>query len=166
MKRRMLFVVLAIAASLFSVTAFADDIKFGALTIKNAWARPSIGARGNSAAYVTIENAGDEADRLISASTPLADKVELHNSLREGGIVRMRPVEGGITVPAHGTIALKPGGTHIMLMQLKEPLKMDDLLPLILTFEIAGSVTVDAGIQMKPGMAGHMHGDMKGREQK
>ena len=157
MKRLMLFAVVAIAASLLNVTAFADDIKLGALTIKNAWARPSIGTRGNSAAYVTIQNTGDTADRLIGASTPLADKVELHDSLREGDVVRMRPVEGGITVPAHGIVSLKPGGTHIMLMQLREPLKMDDLLPLTLTFEKAGPVTVDAGIRMTPGMTGHKH---------
>lgn len=166
MKRRNIFGSAAVAVILLGTAAFAGDIEAGALTIKNAWARPSIGAHGNSAAYLTIHNSGDTADRLIGAATPQAGKVELHSNLREGDIIRMRAVEDGIVVPAHGMVSLKPGGTHIMLMQLSEPLKMDGTLPLTLTFEQAGTVTVTAGIRMKPGMAGHKHGDMKGHGHK
>jgi len=144
--------------TLFIVTpATAGEVKLGTLTIEAAWARPSIGKRGNSAAYMTIANGGGVPDKLMSVSTPQAGKAQLHTHIRDGEIMRMRHVEGGIPVPAHGTVALKPGGYHVMLMRLTAPVEKDSMLPLTLTFEKAGTVTVHASVSMKPVMKGHGH---------
>jgi copper(I)-binding protein len=152
-----LFGPLAVILLSLSFPLAAEPFKAGSLTVEAVWARPSVGTRGNSAAYCTIHNAGSTADRLVAAATPYAGKVELHTHIRDGDVMRMRPVEGGIPVPAGGMVALKPGGYHVMIMQLKQPIVMGGTLPLTLTFEKAGAVTVQASVQMKPGMTGHRH---------
>ena len=150
----------------FGAAATAAEVKLGTLTIDAAWARPSIGKKGNSAAYLTIVNKGSAADTLVAVSTPPAGKAELHTHIRDGEIMRMRQVKGGIPVPAHGTVALKPGGYHIMLMRLNSPVEKGTELPLTLTFEKAGTVTVHAPVTMKPGMKGHGHKVKKGHGHK
>ena len=164
--------LVAVAISLatgFSAAGQAGETKHGALTIDSAWARPSIGTRGNSAAYMVIKNKGP-ADRLIAASPPQAGKVELHTHIREGDIMRMRQVEGGGPVPAQGSVALKPGGYHVMIMKLNAPIEKGGMLPLTLTFEKAGTVTVHAAVAMKAGATGHSgmkgHGHDKGHGHK
>lgn len=159
------FAAAVLVAAGLTATAHAADVQHGALTIEGAWARPSIGTKGNSAAYFTIRNTG-AADRLVSVSTAQAGRVELHIHKRDGDIMRMREVEGGIPVPAHGDVALKPGGYHVMLMRLTAPIKKDSTLPLTLTFEKAGTVTVHAAVSMKPAMKGHGHKGMKGHGHK
>lgn len=153
---------IALAAAFFtaiSTTAVAGDGKIGPLKIDDTWARPSIGKAGNSAAYMTITNSSGAADTLVAVTTPYAGKAELHTHIRDKDIMRMRQVKGGIPVPANGKVELKPGGYHVMLMKLKEPIKKDTMIPLTLTFKNAGNVTVHANIQMSPGMKGKMdHG--------
>jgi copper(I)-binding protein len=150
------FAFAASLATAIGTTAFAGENKSSALTIEGAWVRPSIGKSGNSAAYMTISNAGGTADTLISVTTPRANKAQLHTHIRDKDIMRMRHVKDGVTVPAHGTVVLKPGGFHVMLMRLETPIKKGEKIPLTLTFKQAGDVTVQAHVQMKPGMAGHM----------
>ncbi len=155
MKRLTLFAAaLAVSATIGS-TAFAAEVKIGALTIDHAWARPSIGKRGNSAAYMTIINKGGTQDRLIAVTNPQVGKATLHTHIRDGEIMWMRHVKDGIPVPAHGAVELKPGGYHVMLMRLKTPVEKGGMLPLTLTFEKAGTVTVHAEVTMKPAMKGH-----------
>ena len=159
--------MIARSAALFALTLIialsnplaAAEVKVGSLTVDAAWARPSIGKRGNSAAYMTITNEGGAPDRLIAVANPQVGKASLHTHIRDGDIMRMRHVEGGIPVPAHGTVALKPGGYHVMLMRLKAPIEKGGTLPLTLTFERADTVTVQATVTMKPAMKGH--GSMK-----
>lgn len=158
---------LAFAAAI-STSAIAGDNKVGPLEIDGTWARPSIGKAGNSAAYMTITNSGDASDTLIAVTTPHAGKTELHTHIRDNDIMRMREVKGGIPVPANGKVELKPGGYHVMLMKLKEPIKKGTMIPLTLTFKNAGDVTVHANIQMSQGMKGHMDhgkGDMEKKKQ-
>jgi copper(I)-binding protein len=108
------------------------------------WARASAGQTG--AAYMMLKNDGDTDDKLIAVSTAAAAKAELHNMTMEGDVMRMRSVDG-IPVKAHGSAELKPGGLHVMLMGLKAPLKQGDSIPVTLTFEKAGKVSVQVPVQ-------------------
>ena len=131
------------------------------IEIENVWARPSRigmnmgqgqsmgqGAMGaTSAIYMTVVNKGRESDRLVSASSDVAKHVELHQSIREGDVMRMQPVEGGIEVPAKGKVELKPGGYHIMLIDLTRELKPGDRFTVTLTFEKSGTRTLEVEVK-------------------
>jgi len=111
------------------------------LTIEGAWA-PHTGKRTMSAAaYMVIKNQGDSADALISIKSPAAENSMLHESKEVDGIMRMEHVHA-LSIPSGGTAKLAPGGHHIMLMHLAEPLKRGEVFPLTLTFEKAGDVTI------------------------
>ena len=136
--------------------AEAHEFKKGSLMIDHPFARANIPQRP-AAAYLKIMNMGSEDDRLVTASSPVAGRVELHTHLMENGIAKMRPVEA-IEVPAGGAAELKPGGDHIMLFDLAEPLKKGDKFPLTLTFEKAGAVEITVDVEAL-GTSGHKHGD-------
>jgi len=97
------------------------------------------------AAYVTIENRGGADDALVAAKSPLAGTIEIHATVTEGAVAGMRRVEKFV-VPAGASMAMAPGGAHLMLMQLSAPLREGALLPLTLVFERAGEVTLDVDI--------------------
>ncbi len=151
-------------ASLFLTTqAFAGDAgmaKVGDVMIHDGWARASIGSAPNSAAYMTLMTKGSETDKLLSASSPAAETVELHTHLMEDGIAKMRPVEAIEIAPGEATV-LEPGNLHVMLMGLKGKLEEGAAMPLTLTFEKAGEITLDLPIRgIKGGMKhgeGHKH---------
>jgi copper(I)-binding protein len=128
------------------VEASADSTKAGSLTITQPWVRASIGESTDSAAYMKIENAGDQPDRLVSVKTDAAEDAMLHESRMEDGVMKMVHLPDGIEIPAHGAAELKPLGMHVMLMGLKQPLKEGGRLPLTLTFAVAGDVKVDASV--------------------
>ena len=127
----------------------------GDLTLTGVWGRPAPAGgtgtheqemTGTSAAYLTIENAGSEPDRLVSASSPAAKTVEIHEMQEVDGAMRMRPLAGGLAIPASGTVALEPGGYHVMLIGLVQDLTEGDIYDLTLTFERAGDVTVQVPV--------------------
>lgn len=128
----------------------ADMAKVGEIMIHQPWARASLGNAPNSAAYMTLETMGAEPDRLISGSTPVAKKVELHTHVMEGGVAKMRPVAAIEVAPGEPTV-LEPGGLHIMLRGLTQKLDAGTTMPLTLVFEHAGEVTLDVPVK---GMAG------------
>lgn len=141
------FTVLA----MFGASAvFAHDYTVGSMTIDSPWSRATVAGIPNGVAYFVVQNNGDVDDRLLSASSPVADKAELHTHLRDGEVVRMRQVDD-IAVPAGKSVALEPGGLHVMLMGLKEPLHQGNKFPLTLEFEQAGSVTVEVMVQLLTG---------------
>ena len=88
----------------------------------------------------------DSADKLVSASSTVAERVEIHTMSEEDGIMKMRKVEGGLELPANTTVILRPSGYHLMLMGLKEPLKAETEFPLTLTFEKAEPQTVQVKV--------------------
>jgi copper(I)-binding protein len=92
---------------------------------------------GVSAAYMTIENPGEESVRLVSVTSPVAGAAEVHESRMEGEMMQMRPVEGGLEIPAGGSMELAPGGYHIMLMELARDLRVGEAISLTLTFQTA-----------------------------
>ena len=125
----------ALAAALLAPAPAAAD---GALTVEDARARILLPSRPG-AGWLTIRNSG-AADRLVGAESPAAARVELHTHLHEGGVMKMRKVEG-IDVPAGGEAVLEPGADHLMLFDLRAGLAPGDTFPLTLVFEKAGSVT-------------------------
>jgi len=128
----------------------------GQITVQDAWSRATPPGAKIAAGYLTIRNAG-AADRLVSASSPAAERVETHVTIREGDISRMREVKG-YDVPAKGTLELKPGGAHLMLVNIKAPFNEGTTVPLTLKFEKAGEVKTE--LQVRPltgGAPQHSH---------
>jgi copper(I)-binding protein len=125
--------------------AAAHDFKAGALKLDHPWTRATAGSVG--AGYVTIINTGKAADQLVSASSPVAAKTEIHSMTMDGGVMKMRPLPNGLVLPAGKTTALKPGGYHIMLIGLKAPLVEGKLVPLTLNFAKTGTVKVEMKVE-------------------
>jgi periplasmic copper chaperone A len=125
-----------------------------AIAVHEPWARPTSPIATVGAAYMTIMNHGMGPDRLLGASTPVAAEVQLHASLDDNGVMRMRPVEA-LEIAPHGSAKMDPGGMHFMLMQLTAPLVAGSHFPLTLKFERAGEVTVDIVVQ--DGAGAHAH---------
>jgi hypothetical protein len=143
-------ILLAIAAPLGDVSAAEREYRQAGLAVVSPWARPTAGAQTNGAAYVAITNAGDVADRLTAARSPAARAAEIHShTIDAEGVARMRPV-AAVEVPAHGEARLAPGGYHIMLIGLSEPLREGAAFPLTLVFERAGEVTVEVAVERSP----------------
>jgi periplasmic copper chaperone A len=119
--------------------------------VDNAWARATPPGAKIGAGYLTLRAAA--ADRLLGASSPAAERVEMHQTLREGDIARMREVKA-VDVPAGKTVEFKPNGSHLMLVNLKAPLKAGARVPLTLRFEKAGEVKAE--LEVRPlGTASH-----------
>ncbi|MEJ5224282.1 MAG: copper chaperone PCu(A)C [Anaerolineales bacterium] len=114
------------------------------ITISDPWVRAP-GANGG--AFMVIQNGGAEADRLLSASSEVAQTVEVHETKMENDVMTMREMEGGLEIPARGSVKLAPGGYHIMLINLKQELKPGDTVTLTLNFEKAGAITVQAEVK-------------------
>lgn len=156
--------LLLVAAGLLLGGAAAAQT--GSIEVKNAWARATPGKAETGAAYLTIESAGP--DRLTGISTPVAGKAELHEMTMQGGIMKMRPL-AAIDLPAGRAVVLKPGAAHIMLVGLKQPLRVGESFPLTLEFEKAGKREVAVAVQkagaMGPGQpaGGGMNMSMPGR---
>jgi periplasmic copper chaperone A len=112
-----------------------------AIRIESPMARPAMEG-GNGAAYFTIVNPTETADQLLSAQSTIARVTELHETTEENGVMRMIPQPEGFEIPARATVELKPGGKHVMLLELSAPLAVGDEIPLILTFEQAGKIEV------------------------
>ncbi|MCS6845850.1 MAG: copper chaperone PCu(A)C [Caldilineales bacterium] len=105
------------------------------------------GTKANSAVYMKLVNRGAQADRLISAKADVCQTVELHETVMQGDVMRMQQVQGGIEVPANGSVELKPGGLHVMLIGLTKDLNPGDKFPVTLQFEKAGAITVQAEVR-------------------
>jgi copper(I)-binding protein len=124
--------------------AASRSYTLGEIEIGSPWARASsLPGRQDGAGFFTLANKGAVQDRLIAASSPAAEKIEIHAIKVVGPDIRMREREGGLALPPGVTLTLKPRGYHLLLIDLKKPLEPGALLPVTLTFEQAGSVEVD-----------------------
>ena len=131
------------------------NVAFSQIHIENAWTRATPPGAKIAAGYMTIRNGSATPERLVGASSPAA-RVETHVTLKDGDISRMRPVKG-YDIPANGVFELRPGGAHLMLVDLKAPLKEGDRVPLVLRFQRSGEVKVE--LEVRPlGAMGHMPG--------
>jgi copper(I)-binding protein len=159
------FIIATIALGLLALPAQAGDVTAGALKISAAWARATPKGASVGGGYLTISNTGAASDRLIGGSTAIADNFEIHEMKMDGGIMKMRPVAGGIEIKPGQTVRLEPGGFHIMLVRLKQQLIQGQHFTATLQFEKAGRVDVDFTVEgigathgggATPGMGG-MH---------
>jgi copper(I)-binding protein len=125
----------------------AEEVKAGDLVITQAWSRATPGGAKVGGGFLTIENKGTTPDRLIGGTADVASKVEVHEMSMNNGVMTMRPLDKGLTIDSGKTVKLAPGGFHLMLMDLKNPLKQGDKLPITLEFEKAGKVQVSFDVQ-------------------
>ena len=150
----------AAAALSFAMPAFAGDIM-----VEDAYARTSTMMSKSGAAFMMLMNHGDEDDRLVSASSDVAQRVELHTHKEDAnGVMQMLEVEEGFPIPAGGMHALARGGDHVMFMGLNRQLEQGDIVTLTLTFEKAGDMTIEVPVDLerKPMHGMKMqHGKMK-----
>ncbi len=154
-------------AALLVAPASAQDGKAGDLVVTQAWSRATPGGAKIAGGYLTIENKGTAADRLIGVAADVAGKVEVHEMSMKNGIMTMRQLDKGLAIEPGKTVKFAPGGYHLMLMDLKRPLKQGDKLPVTLEFEKAGKVklaleVLGVGAKGPAASEGHSGGhDMK-----
>jgi copper(I)-binding protein len=112
------------------------------LVIADAWALPSPRGAKVAAGFFTVANGGTDTDRLTSATSPRAARIELHEIVKDGGVVKMRPLTAGIDVPPGGSVTLKEDGTHVMFLDVDTPFADGETIPVALTFEKGGTIEV------------------------
>jgi len=145
------------------IEAPAGSTGAGGLAIDTPWLRATPNGAKVAGGYVGIANAGPEADRLVGAAIPQAGRGEVHSMSMEGGVMRMAPVAGGLAIEPGGRVALKPGGYHLMFLDLTSPLQAGSTVRGSLTFARAGTVPVTfmvapIGAQGPAGASGGGHG--------
>jgi copper(I)-binding protein len=138
---------LAMLCCFLAAPARAEEIRAGDLVITQAWSRATPGGAKIGGGYLTIENKGSAPDRLIGGSADVAGKVQVHEMAMNNGVMTMRPLDKGLTIEPGKTVRLAPGGYHLMLSDLKSPLKQGDQLPVTLEFERAGKVKLSLDVQ-------------------
>jgi copper(I)-binding protein len=126
---------------------FAQGGGTSTITVEQPWARATPTGAMTGAVYMTLANKTDTADRLTAASSEVARNVQIHEMTVVNGIMRMRQLTKGLAIPAGGSVTLKPGSYHMMLIGLKKPLIAGQALPLTLTFAKAGNISITVPIQ-------------------
>ncbi|MFA0013372.1 copper chaperone PCu(A)C [Vibrio lentus] len=133
---------LALAGILLAPLAHAK----GDIMVHDAYARATPPSAANSAVFTTLMNHSDKERSIVSATTPAAGKVELHDVIMDGDVMKMRQVQT-IAIPANGQVELKPGSLHIMLFDLKDGLKEGEQISMTLTFANGETQTFDAPVK-------------------
>jgi copper(I)-binding protein len=134
-------IVGALCAALLAVSAHAQNVD-----VKNAWARATVPGQMATGAFLTLT--AKTASTLVAVSSPVAGVAELHEMKMDGDVMKMRAVEGGLALMPGQPLELKPGGYHLMLMDLKTPLRKDTTIPLTLTFQDAKGVQTRSEIRV------------------
>ena len=129
-------------AALLAGPAAASEYKVGSLDVTQPWARATPKGASTGAAYLTVTNTGSKTARLSCASTDAAAKCRIHDMTMSNGVMKMRPVEGGLEIKPGQTVTLKPGGYHLMLEGLKAPLKAGDNVEATLTSSDGASIKI------------------------
>jgi len=148
------YLLALLATSVLAAAAHAHHYSIGNLVIGHPWSRPTASGMPTGVAYLSITNNGLREDTLLSARTPAAARVEFHRTSFDAGMARMRPAEALVVGPK-ATLTAEPGGLHLMLVDLKSPLVVGSLVPLVLQFEGAGEVTVQLKVEHAMDAAAH-----------
>ena len=146
---------LVLAATVLGASAFAQQAS--GLQITGVWARATPKGAQVGGGYLRITNNGNAPDRLVSGSSPVAGKFELHEMSMSGGVAKMRELTNGLEIKPGETIELKPGGNHVMFVGLKQPLERGKPFTATLQFEKAGKVDVEFKVEPL-GAPGPAHG--------
>ena len=150
--------VLFLLAFAFVAAASAHEYKSGAIKIVHPWAAATPGGAKTGAAYLTIVNDGDKVLKLVKLSSPVAEKIEIHQMTMDKGIMRMRPLKEALEVASKSRVKLGHGDLHLMLEGLKTPLEEEDMVPLTLEFDDGSKVEVELYIEAVGATAGgHDH---------
>jgi periplasmic copper chaperone A len=139
--------VAGVAFLSFGEGAIAKDFKLGALEIINPWSRATPAGAEVAGGYLLIKNNGAAPDRLVAVSAEIAGRATIHEMAMTDGVMTMRALPDGLAIPAHGEIALTPGAYHLMLEELKTPLKVGQSFPGALIFEKAGKVAITFSVE-------------------
>lgn len=135
-----------------------EAAKLGDLSLSSPTVRASVPGASVAGGYILITNNGKEADRLVTASTPTADHVEIHEMTMENDVMKMRQLKDGLKIPAGETVELKSGGYHLMLMQPEKPYVEGEKVLITLEFEKAGKVDLEFNVTSAKGKASnHSH---------
>lgn len=147
MRPRSFIRVVLIAFTTLALLTGCVPAGVGGIAIQDPYARPAPNAGGNGGAFMVIANNSGQADRLLSATSPAAMMVELHETIMENGVMKMVHQPQGFEIPAGGKVELKPGGKHVMLMGLKSALEAGQTIQITLKFEKAGEMTVNVPVR-------------------
>ena len=123
--------------------ALAADYDVGSIHISQPWARATPKGASSGAAYMTITNRGSTPDRVSCVSSDISGQCQIHSMTMDNGVMKMRPVEGGLEIKPGETVTLRPSGFHVMLVDLKQPLQQGKMAEATLKFENAGTVKVE-----------------------
>lgn len=134
-----------LSVPLLLAAACSRPMPVPSIEVRDAWARATAPGQSSGAIYVTLVNAGEEGDRLVGASTPRAAIAMLHKNAMMNGIVRMQTLDA-VSIPPETTVALPPGGAHIMLHGLTAPLVAGEPMAVTFRFEKSGNKTVTATV--------------------
>ncbi len=137
----------ALLSCLLLPAVHAEEPAATSIVVTQAWSRATPGGSRVAGGYLSIENRGSSADKLLSASTEIARKVEIHEMAVNGGVMTMRALEGGLSIEPGRTVKFAPGGLHLMSVGLATPLVRGDKVPVTLRFEKAGEITVSFDVQ-------------------
>lgn len=137
-----------------------DMVMIGDIHLSGHWTRAMLPGQKVGGGFVTITNKGTGQDRLVSVSTPVAGRAEIHEMSMVDDVMKMQPLADGLPVPAGETVELKPGGYHLMFMAVEQPFKEGGMVPVVLTFEKAGDVELMLPV-MPAGTKAMDHGEMK-----
>lgn len=140
---------------LYALLLLAASPAAATLVVEDPWARATPPGASVAGGYLVIRNTGPAPDRLVGASSPIADRVEMHVSFEDDGIMRMRQ-QDSLAIPAGGHLELKPGAGHLMFVGLKQPFKEGQLVPLILRFEHGGELRTELHVG-RIGARAHSH---------
>jgi copper(I)-binding protein len=132
-----------ILAAALGVPAVAADYDVGSIHIAQPWARATPKGASSAAGYMTITNKGSDPDRVSCVSSDASAQCQIHSMTMDNGVMKMRPVEGGLEIKPGETVTLKPGSYHIMLLDLKHPLDSGTTMKATLKFDKAGTVDID-----------------------
>ncbi|AYN93848.1 MULTISPECIES: copper chaperone PCu(A)C [unclassified Pseudomonas] len=136
-----------VAALLLTPYAMAHEYETGQLHIDHPWSRATPPGAPTGAVYFVVHNHGKQADRLLSADSPVAASAELHTTINKDGMMGMRHMEQGAEIASGAELRLEPQGNHLMLVGLKQPLVAGQRFPLTLHFEKAGNIEVQVAVQ-------------------
>ncbi len=139
--------VLVLALFALPAAALAHSFDIGALSVAHPWSRVTPPTAKVGAGYLVITNAGDDDDRLLAVESDVAGRAELHEMRDVDGVMKMRPLPDGILLPAGESVALAPGGLHVMFVDLAAPLVEGERFPATLLFEKAGRLAVEFKVE-------------------
>jgi len=136
----------ALALLVVSLQTLAHNYEKGDIQVRHPWSRATPPGAKVGVAYMEIRNRGSQPDRLLSATSGVAQRVEMHVTQREGEVMKMRQLQA-FEIPARERYALRPGGSHLMLVDLKQPLEKGERFAMRLRFERAGELEIELEVQ-------------------